>query len=411
MKKLGLIVLVGALALPLWAAEDATLSFYQRAAVAKGKTAKQDRAFAAALAQDVAQWTASREGNAEMKTALLLQADFHQRAQELAKALLALYQVRFYFPSAQDVTLLSTRVETIMDELNRNQKAQALKLLAVDTTQLEGLQAKRAALLTHLVQADLKNTYAPSVDLFEAFFTQYPNYEATDKIMLLYGDLHRQNDNFLAALTTYKRVYELFPSTVYKAAALRMMADVYAFGLKDYENATTLYNQVLKEHPSSAETGVVYKHLAVVEENQKNYAKALEYYDKAIEEIGAQPAAYEAWQGKADVLAKTKDYQTQYNALMQGAEIFTADEPKYIELLSQASSVATRRLKDLPKQTAALDKILLTYPKTHRNFYTKRLAPMKNKAKLPRHCNYTSNWLYIIQRINMLLVRRGALIN
>ncbi|MBO7238100.1 MAG: hypothetical protein J6U96_02265, partial [Elusimicrobiaceae bacterium] len=332
MKKLGLISLICMLAFPLYAAENATLSFYQRAAAAKGKSAKQDRAFAAVLAQDVGQWARAHADSTEVKTALLMQAEYFERAQEHAQALLALYQVRFYFPSAQDVALLSTQIENVMDNLYRAQKAQALKLLAVDTTELQGLQARHAALLTHLVQADLKNVYGPVCNLFEDFFTQYPSCEATDKMTLLYGDWHRQNENFLAAITEYKKVYELFPSTVYKAAALRMMADVYAFGLKDYETATALYNQVLKEYPNSAEIGVVYKHLAVVAENQKQYDSALKYYDKAIAQLGAQAAAFEAWQGKADVLGKTKQYQAQYNTLTKGAEVFAKEESKYVSL-------------------------------------------------------------------------------
>lgn len=366
MKKLGLISLICMLAFPLYAAENATLSFYQRAAAAKGKSAKQDRAFAAVLAQDVGQWARAHADSTEVKTALLMQAEYFERAQEHAQALLALYQVRFYFPSAQDVALLSTQIENVMDNLYRAQKAQALKLLAVDTTELQGLQARHAALLTHLVQADLKNVYGPVCNLFEDFFTQYPSCEATDKMTLLYGDWHRQNENFLAAITEYKKVYELFPSTVYKAAALRMMADVYAFGLKDYETATALYNQVLKEYPNSAEIGVVYKHLAVVAENQKQYDSALKYYDKAIAQLGAQAAAFEAWQGKADVLGKTKQYQAQYNTLTKGAEVFAKEESKYVSLLDQAAHVAQKRLKNPAQQTAALDKILATYPQTHR---------------------------------------------
>lgn len=366
MKKLWFILLAGVLLSPLCAAQDKVLAFYQRAAAAKGKTIKQDRAFASVLAQDMAQWVRAYPDNPEVKTALLLQAGYHQRAQQLPQALVALYQVRFYFPASQDVAVLSTQTENIMDELNRAQKAQALKLLATDTTRLEGLQARRAALLTHLVQADLKYIYAPVVGLFEDFFTQYPDYEAMDKMTLLYGDWHRQNDNFLAAITAYKKVYELYPSTVYKAAAMRMMADVYAFGLTDYDTATALYNQVLKEYPNSAEIGVVYKHLAVVSENQKQYDNALHYYDKAIAQLGAQPAAFEAWQGKADVLGKTKDYQAQYNTLLQGSEFFTADESKYISLLEQAAKVAQKRLKRPSLQAAALDKILVAYPQTHR---------------------------------------------
>ena len=366
MKKLFLILVVGIFLSPLCVAQDRVLSFYQRASAAKGKNSKQDRAFAMVLAQDMGQWIRSHQDSAEMKTALLLQTTYYQRAQALPQALVSLYQVRFYFPASQDVALLSTQVENIMDELNRNQKAQALKLLAADTTELTGLQARRATLLTHLVQADLKNMYEPVTNLFEDFFTQYPSYDAMDKMILLYGDWHRQNGNFLAAITEYKKVYELFPSTVYKAAALRMIADVYAFGLSDYDTASALYNQVLKEYPNSVEIGIVYKHLATVSENQKQYDNALNYYDKAIAQLAAQPSAFEAWQGKADVLGKIKEYQSQYNALLEGADAFLKDENKYVSLLSQAAKVAEKRLKNPALQTSALDKILLVYPQTHR---------------------------------------------
>ena len=254
----------------------------------------------------------------------------------------------------------------IMENLNRSEKGRALKLLALDTTDLQSAQARRAALLNHLVQTNLSDMYEPVSALFEDYFTRYPQDASLDKMTLLFGDWHRQNDNFLAAIMEYKKVYELFPSTVYKAAALRMTADVYAFGLKEYEIATPLYNQVLKDFPGSAETGIVYKHLAVVEENQKNYTAALAYYDKAIAEIGAQPAAFEAWQGKADVFSKTKEYRSAYDTLLKGADVFVNDETKYISLLEQAAEIADRRLKNPALKTAALDKILLTYPQTHR---------------------------------------------
>lgn len=101
MKKLLFVFVWAIVALPVMAAGDATLSFYQQAAAAKGKSTKQDRAFAAALARDVAQWISAHENSPEVKNALLMQAGYHQRAQEYAQALVALYQVRFYFPTTQ----------------------------------------------------------------------------------------------------------------------------------------------------------------------------------------------------------------------------------------------------------------------------------------------------------------------
>lgn len=363
MKRLLLLIICAACALPVWA-EDAMLSFYQRQAVAQGRSPRQDRAFAAALARDVAQWVRSHEGAADMKKALLMQADYHLRAKEEAQALVALYQVRFYFPSAQDVALLSAQIETAMEGLNRTQKAQALKLLAVDTADLEGLQARKAALLTHLVQGNLEEIYKPVCALFEDFFTQYPKDAQTDKLILQYGDWHRQNGNYLAAILEYKKVYDLFPSTIYKAASLRLTADVYANDLKEYDMATALYEQVLKQYPTSSEIGIVYKHMAMMQENRKLYESALDYYDKAIEQLGTEASAYEAWQGKADVLIKTKEYGAAYDTLVKGAEVFAADENKYVDMLTQAAQVGAKRLKNPGLQTAALEKILSAYPQT-----------------------------------------------
>lgn len=364
MKKSIAVLLLGAVCIPAFAAENAALAFYERQFVAKAKNAKQDKAFAAALAQDVAQWLRANEDNPEAKTALLMQAQYLLRAQQDAPALVTFYQVRFYFPAQADLAALSSNVENIMDRLSRDQKAQALKLLAVDTTPLESLPQRKAALLEQLVQANFKQTYEPVSALFEDFFAQYPSYEQTDKLTLRYGDWHRQNGNYLAAITEYKKVHELFPSTAYKAASVRMMADVYASELKDYDAATALYNQVLKQYPDSAERGIVYKHLAVMEENRKNYPSALSYYDKAIADLGRQPAAYEAWRGKADVQVKVRDYQAAYDTLIQGANLFAGDEDKYVALLTQAASVANRRLKDPLRQITALDQALLAYPQT-----------------------------------------------
>ncbi|MBQ7908350.1 MAG: tetratricopeptide repeat protein [Elusimicrobiaceae bacterium] len=363
MKKTIFTAVLCGLCLPVFAAEDATLSFYQKQSLMKGDSSREDRAFASALARDTGLWIAAHEGNAEVKTALLMQADYYLRAREEAKALVALYQVRFYYPSAQDLTLLSSNVEQAMEGLDRSQKAQALKLLATDTSALTEKQ-KQTVLLETLVKGKLNKIYEPVCDLFERFFVANPDYADNDKLTLLYGDWHRQNGNYHAAVLEYKKVNELFAQTPYKAASLRMAADVYGGDLKDYETAVAIYNQVLKQYPDSAEKGIVYKHLAVMEENRKDYGAALAYYQRAITELGAKPAAYEAWTGKADVLIKNKEYQAAYDTQVKAAELFASNEEKYVSALTAAAETANRRLKDPAQQAAALDKILLVYPQT-----------------------------------------------
>ncbi len=363
MKKIFLAVVLAGLCGSAFAAQNATLNFYQRQALMKGENDRADRAFAAALAQQTETWIKQNPQNAEMKTALLMQADYYLRAEQYAQALVALYQVRFYFPSAQDLTLLSSNVEQAMDKIKRSQKGQALKVLAVNTEGLSRAQ-QQAALLEALVKANLPQTYQPVNALFESFFTMYPNYAQMDKMLLLQGDWHRQNENYLAAVANYKRVNEMFPQTAYKAASLRMTADVYSGDLEDYDTATAIYNQVLKQYPDSTEVGVVYKHLAVMEENRKDYAAAAAYYEKAIKDLGSRPAAYEAWRGKADVQVKNKDYQGAYDTLLKAAQLFASDENNCVEALSEAAEIAQRRLKDSALRAAALEKILLSYPKT-----------------------------------------------
>ncbi len=363
MKKIIFVLLVCVLCVSVWAAEDATLNFYQRQSLMKGATSKQDRAFAAALARDTGLWIKQNQQNPEVKTALLMQADYYLRAQEEAKALVALYQVRFYFPSTQDLPLLSSNVEKAMENLNRKQKAQALKLLAVNTEGQTDLQ-KQVILLESLAKSGLEKMYEPVCELFDNFLVNNPNYPLNDKVTLFYGDWHRQNGNYNAAVLAYKKVNELYPNTPYKAASLRMSADVHAGDIKDYDTAVALYNQVLKQYPDSNERGVVYKHLAVMEENRKNYAAALAYYEKAIADLGVVPAAYEAWLGKADVLIKTKDYQAAYQTQVKAAELFSSEEDKYVRALRAAADTAQRRLKDPALQASALEKIMLSYPKT-----------------------------------------------
>lgn len=364
MKKIVVVtVLVAALCASAFAAQDATLNFYQRQALMRGSGARADRAFASALASEIKRWVIEHPQDEDLKTALLMLADYNLRAGNDAEALIALYQVRFYFPSEHDLTLLSSNVDQAMQNIDRGQKGQALKLLAVNT---EGMnrQQQQAALLETLVKGNLTDTYGPVNDLFNEFFIAYPDSELTDKMTLLQGDWHRQNGNFNAAILAYKKVNELFPNTVYKAASLRMTADVYAGDLEDYEAAATMYNQVLKQYPDSAETGVVYKHLAVMEENRKDYAAALAWYDKAINALASRPAAYEAWIGKAEVLQKNKDYQGSYRTLIQAADLFKGDEGKYVSALSKAAELAQRRLKNPSLRANALEQILAAYPAT-----------------------------------------------
>ncbi len=128
-----------------------------------------------------------------------------------------------------------------------------------------------------------------------------------------------------------------------------------------------MYNQVLQTYPDSNETGIVYKHLAILEENERNYDAALSYYDKAIRTLGSSPAAFEAYTGKADVYKKRKDFDSAYRELQQASMAFAGDEQRRTQALLEAAQIARRNLRDDIKYTQSLEKILVTAPNNPRN--------------------------------------------
>lgn len=342
--------------------EDA-LEFYQAQSRLLSENKRQDQAYAAALADALSVWQKRFPQDKQNKDALLLQADLFVRAQDYPSALAALLKSHYLFPVPNDSALLSSRVEAVMNELDKDQKGQALKLLAANVDSLNKEQ-RQDAYLRALYSIDTPDMYAVTAQEIDEFLAQNPGYAQNDKIEILYGDLHRRNHNPMAAAAQYKKVGALYPKTGYKAASTRMAADVYADDLKDPQTATAMYNQVLKNYPDSVEIGVVYKHLGIMEENNKNYENALAYYDKAIQMLEGKPAAYDAMMGKADVYAKMKDYQSAYNTLVQTADSFNENEEKYVSTMLKAAEVADRRLKDRSQKSVTLEKILLAYPQT-----------------------------------------------
>lgn len=347
-----------------WAKEaQDMLDFYRAQSRLTAENKRQDRAYAAALAHALDGWQKRFPQDKQSKDALLLQADLFIRAGKYPSALVSLLKSHYLFPTPNDSILLTSRLEEVMNEMEKEQKGQALKLLATDTQSLNKEQ-KQDALLRALYSINTPELYAITAAEIEEFLALNPDYSQNDKLEILYGDLHRRNNNPLAAAAQYKKVGALYPKTAYKAASTRMTADVYADDLKDPQTATALYNEVLKNYPDSVEVGIVYKHLGIMEENNKNYEHALAYYEKAIQVMDGQPAAYEAMTGKADVYTKMKDYQSAYNTLIQTAEAFQEDEAKYVSTMLKASEMADRRLKDRSQKSVTLEKILLAYPQT-----------------------------------------------
>lgn len=365
MRKLLLILSAVLIAAPAVKAADmaAALDFYKKQALTiSADPTRDERAFAKTLADNVGTWVSQNPGQAATADALLLQTRLYLRAQDNANALVSLFKLRKVFPSA-DANTLKTLLPQAAEAVKADSRETANQLFALPLPADTDTEADREAeALYALSKLPGRTLYAPAAQAFETFFALHPKYENGDKVELWYGDLHRLNGNYLAAISQYKKAGELYPATPYKAASLRLIGDIYADNLKDTANATAYYTRVLREFPGSSETGVVYKHMAILDENNKQFDSALINYDKSIELLGNTKAAYESYRGKADVYVKTKNYGEAYNTLLKTANVFSADEEKCTFSLLEAANVAKKRMHDQTKYIQALEKALVAHP-------------------------------------------------
>lgn len=342
----------------------ASLDFYKKQALTlPAEPGKEERAFAKTLADGLGTWVKQNLKQPAVKDALLLQARLYVRAEDNNRALVTLFKLRHMYPE-MDLSVLNPLMADAVLAVNAKQRDQATALFTSTLSADEKTPAQRQAqALFALSKLSGRELYEPSAQAFEDFFSAYPDYESSDLVELWYGDLHRVNGNYLAAISQYKKAGELYPKTPYRAASLRLIGDIYADNLKDTANAMGTYTQVLREFPGSSETGIVYKHMAILDENNKQYDSALINYDKAIELLGTTPAAYEAYLGKADVYTKTKNYDAAYNTLHQTAQAFSANSAQSTEALLKAADLARKKMRDQNKYIQSMEKALLLHPK------------------------------------------------
>ena len=365
MRKLLLILSAALIAAPVLQAADmsAALDFYKKQALTiSADPGREGRAFAKALADNLGTWALQNPGQAATADALLLQTRLYLRAEDNADALVTLLKLRKVFPSA-DTSALKALLPQAAEAVQADSRNLVSQLFALPLPSEADTEADREAeALYALSKLPGRTVYAPAAQAFETFFAFHPKYEDGDKVELWYGDLHRVNGNYLAAISQYKKAGELYSQTPYKAASLRLIGDIYADNLKDTANATAYYTRVLREFPGSSETGVVYKHMAILDENNKQFDSALINYDKSIELLGNTAASYESYRGKADVYVKTKNYGEAYNTLLKTANVFGSDEEKCTFSLLEAANVAKKRMRDQAKYMQALEKALVAHP-------------------------------------------------
>ncbi len=352
--------LFAAVCLPLFAQTPVTeLNFYKK------QSQGEDKKLLAVLVNDITAWVDSNSVAKDSDDALLLRADIQNRIKQYPAAYITLLRHKYEFTASANAGTVKELTGVVIGKLGSKEQQDATDAAAVVVTGAK-TEDRLAAFLAAATKLNLKDTYEPLEREYRAFFARFPQYENRDKLELMFGDLYRQNNNYQAAVKQYNKVYDIYPSTKYKAASLRMMGDIYAGELKDYAKADYYYQAVLKNFPGSVERATTYYHLAMLQEAQRDYTACLDSVTKGIEiflKENQKEDAYEALRYKADIQKnRVRDYAAAADTLKKTAELYTKDEPKYTDTMLAAADIYGRKLKDPYGQLGAWESIVLTFP-------------------------------------------------
>ncbi len=353
---------------PLFAqSAEKELAFYKQQAIKADegllKNTERKQLFSV-LEWDLNSWLERNYALPSAPEAMVLKAQIEYQANNYTAAYLTLLKYAYEFPSRQADKDLTAK---IINEFPNKQQEVLKKSLV--TKSLSPLAEDRLSLfLAQANKLNLKNSQEYLLREYSLFFNRFPAYENNDKVELLLGDLYRNNGNYSAALGKYNKVLEIYPSTKYKAASVRMMGDIYASELKNYNLAKEHYERVLAEFPNSVEIPTVYKHLAFLEAENKNYAAAVENAQKAYDEYlkDTQKAeAYDALIFKAEVEEKDlKNYNSAVKTLRTAAEIMPLQEQYFVGAKQKEANIQAKKLKDNYAECDVLEEIAVRFPNT-----------------------------------------------
>lgn len=297
--------------------------------------------------------------------ALLLKASIEVRTKKYPAAYITLLRQKYEFPNSANAQQAASLMNTVIENMPKSTRENLKKAYALKSVP-KNSDDRMAEFLASATKLEIKGSYEPLNDEYRSFFARFPTYENKDKMELMLGDLERFNKNYQAAVMQYKKVYDIYPSTKYKAASLRMLGDIYASELRDYNQAAYYYNSVIKNFPNSIEIATTYNHMAIMNDNQRDYVSAAENITKAAEiylKNGQREKAYDAFLYKAQLQEKKlKDYAGAVDTLNKTAQIFAKDEDKYINCKFLAADVYARRLKDNYGELKSYEDIISAYP-------------------------------------------------
>ena len=205
------------------------LSFYQKQAQEATKQTQQE------LINNLDLWLDLNASLPEASKALILKGNLEKNLRNYPESIITLLRYKYEFSNEQRTNVQSV-LQDFEKDFPKNEQAVYKDLIKQRVPQAD-LPKRLDTFLNLATKANLKGTYQPLVKEYNSFFKRFKDYGELDRMELMFGDLHRSNKNPYAALMQYQKVWEVYPDTKYKAAALRMQGDVYAGSLKDYEKA------------------------------------------------------------------------------------------------------------------------------------------------------------------------------
>lgn len=317
-----------------------------------------------ALEWDLSSWLERNADSDSAPEALIAKAKVEYKAKQYTPAYLSILKFAYEFPGKQ---LPKDLMSKIIDEFSSRQQTELTQALAPKNLS-EATEDRLNAYFAAANNLNLKNSQDYLLKEYAVFFARFPKYENRDKIELLLGDLYRNNGNYLAALSKYDKVWQIYPSTKYKAASLRMKGDIYASEIRDYKLAKEYYKRVLKEYPNSVEVPTVYKHWALLEAENKNYDSAINNAQSAYEgylKENQKVKAFEALMFKAEVQERNlKNYNSAVETLKVAADTLKDKEDYFVEAKQKEAYIQAKNLRDSYAERAVWEEIAVAYPQT-----------------------------------------------
>jgi tetratricopeptide (TPR) repeat protein len=165
-----------------------------------------------------------------------------------------------------------------------------------------GDSAQYALAWSHFEQEDMES----GVEAMKVLVERYPDSEFVSKAQFTVGDYYYNIRSYNEALNSYARVANEHPGSPEAAKAEQLVAELSEiqasfeygevmklFDADQYEEAMAGFARLVKKYPDTYTEMASYCNIAMAHENMRNWAEAVEFYDKALEKAGDSPQHFD----------------------------------------------------------------------------------------------------------------------